>query len=179
MSAQHRRQLVAFFIVAFAAVLLIGNGLHNQSLRDIINGKSRIPTAIATGVTISLGQLSTEVGGSARGTTPTQPALVPATSDQAAGRTPTIRTTSLVRTSPGHSERAGKAQRAAQNSKAQNSKAQAKSTTKGNARSDSLVRARTDVTVSGSDKSTAGHGKKAHAKKHGKKHGKKHRRHRR
>jgi hypothetical protein len=174
MSAQHRRQLLAFFIVAFAAVLLIGTGLHNQSLRDIINGKSHIPTAIATGVTISQGQLSTEAGGSARGTTPTQPALVPATSDQAAGRTPTARTTSPVRTSPGHSERSGKAQRAAQSSKTSAKR------TKGTARSDSLVVARTGVTLSGSDKSTAGHGKKAHAKKaHAKKaHAKKHRQHR-
>jgi len=171
MSAQHRRQLLAFFIVAFAAVLLIGTGLHNQSLHDIINGKARTPTAIASVVTISQGELSIEVGGSARGTTPTQPALVPAISDQAAGRTPTTGTTSPVRTGPGHSERSGKAQPAVQNSKAP-----AKPTTKANARSDGLVGARTGVTVSGSDKSAADHAKNAHAKKA---HAKKHRKHRR
>ena len=171
MSAQHRRQLLAFFIVAFAAVLLLGNGLHNQSLRDMINLKSRTETAIATVVTISEGRLSIEVGGSARGTTPTQPVLAPTTSDQAAGRTPTTRTTSPGRTSPDQSERSGKAQPAAQNSKAP-----AKRATKANARSDSLF-GRTGVTVSGSDKSTANQGKKADTKKgHGKKaHGKKHR----
>ena len=151
MSAQHRRQLLAFFIVACAAVLLIGNALHNQSL-DPFNGRSRPREAIAAVVTITPDQSSLENGGSARGTTATEPAPV------------TSSTASPVRTGPGRSDQAPKAQPAAQKSKASAQKHTSQRPTQGNAR----TAYRTDL-VSGDDEPATGHGKKAHAKKHGKK----------
>jgi hypothetical protein len=158
MSAEHRRQLLAFSIVALAAFLLIGNALHNQfSTRD---GQARTPAAvaaIAAGPTISSGKSNVEPGGAARGTTVIEPAAPPAASGT------TSVTSSPLRAAPGHSDRARKADRAAQRS-------QSSAQEQGTRRSASTG---SDDTVT-SNARAAGDGKTAHAKKHGTKHGKKH-----
>ena len=157
MSAEHRRQLLAFSIVALAAFLLIGNALHNQFSTG--DGQTRTPAAsaaIAAGPTISSGQSSVEPGGAARGTTVIEPASPRATSGT------TSVTSSPLRAAPGHSDRARKADRAAQRSQ---SSAQKQATQRS-------ARTGSDDTVA-SNARAAGDGKKAHAKKHGKKHGKK------
>lgn len=157
MSAEHRRQLLAFFIVALAAVLLIGNGLQNELGR--INDRARTPAVIAAGPTISTGQSSVEPGGSAHGTTVTEPAPAPSTS---------VKTTSVTspaqRAAPGHSDQARKAYRADQRSK---SSAQKHATTRS-------ARSASDDEVTSKARS-AGDGKKAHPKKPGKKAHKHHR----
>jgi hypothetical protein len=160
MSIEHRRQLLAFFIVACAAVLLIGNALHNQSL-DPFNARARSPEAIAAAVTITPGESSVESGGSARGTTA---APAPVSSVATSGGTSTSGTTSPVSTGPGRSEQAPKAQRAAQKSNASAQTRTGQRTTQGNART-----AYRSDSVTGDDTLGGGHGKKAHAKKHGKK----------
>jgi hypothetical protein len=158
MSVEHRRQLLAFFIVALAAFLLIGNGLHAQFGRG--DGSAREApaiAAIAAGPTISTGSSRVDAGGSARGTTAVEPAAAPARS----GRTTSV-TSPPLRAAPGQSNRAPRAERAVQRSK---SSAQ-KHATQRSARSASddqvTIRAR-----------STDDGKKAHAKKHGKKNGKK------
>lgn len=161
MSAEHHRQLLAFFIVALAAVLLIGYGLQNDLGGS--NDRARTPAVIAAGPTISTGQSSVEPGGSAHGTTVTEPASSPTTA---------VKTTSEssppLRAAPGHSDQARRADRADQRSK---SSAQ-KLATERSARSAS------EDQVTSRARSTDD-GKKAHAKKHGKKNGKKaHKRHR-
>lgn len=153
MSAEHRRQLLAFFIVALAAFLLIGNGLQTQFGRG--NEPTRTPAAIAAiaaGPTISSGPSGVDPGGSARGTTAIEPAAAPAPSG---GTTSVI--SSPRRAAPGHSNQAPRADRAVQRAKSSSQK----QATKRSARpgSDDTVTAR----------STSTGGKKAHAKKHGKK----------
>ena len=159
MSAEHRRQLLAFFIVALAAFLLIGNGLHSQPRQG--HDQSRTPAAIAAGVTISTGPSGFDLGGSARGTTAIEPAAAPARS------VTTTVTSSPLRAAPGHSDQARRADRSVQRSQ---SSAQ-KQATKRSARPGS------DDKVTAQGKSAGG--KKAHAKKHGKKHGKKAHKHHR
>lgn len=161
MSVEHRRQLLAFFIVALAAVLLIGNGLQNEFGRSI--DPARTPAVIAAGPTISNGQSSVEPGGSAHGTTVTEPASSPSTS---------VKTTYVasppLRAAPGHSDQARKADRADQRSK---SSAQKHATTRS-------ARSASDDQVT-SRATSAGDGKKARAKQQDKKHGKKaHKQHR-
>ena len=159
MSAEHRRQLLAFFIVALAAFLMVGNGLHNQFGTG--NGQARTPAAIAAaigaGPTISSGQSGDEAGGSARGTTVVQPATSRPTSV-----TTTSVTSAPLRAAPGHSDRARKADRADQRSKSSTQEHATKRSAR-SASDDQVARA-----------NSADDGKKAHAGKHDKKHDKKH-----
>jgi hypothetical protein len=73
MSVEHRRQLLAFFIVALAAVLMIGSGLSNRALPDALDGGPHGGPArqagVASSVSLLTGQPGIEPGGSARGTT--------------------------------------------------------------------------------------------------------------
>lgn len=157
MNAEHHRQLLAFFIVALAAVLLIGSGLQNDLGRN--DDQTRTPAVIAAGPTISTGSSRVDAGGSARGTTVTEPASSPTTS---------VKTTSVappLRVAPGHSDQARRADRADQRSK---SPAQ-KHATKRSARS-----ASGDQVTSRARSADDGK-KKTHAKKHGKKSHKQHR----
>lgn len=53
MSAQHRRPLVAFFVVAIACGLIVGQGLRTQDIFDFIVGRSASsPAVVATSVTL-------------------------------------------------------------------------------------------------------------------------------
>jgi hypothetical protein len=158
MSIEHRRQLLAFFIVAFAAVLLIGNGLGNQVLREGVDGGSGRQAAVASGVTLMPGQTAVELGGSARGTTVVRSDSAPAPSGTTSGRVATHRT-EPVRVGPRRSEQAPSDREVPRKSKAFGQKDTGKRATPGSARtSTARTVADTDTTV---------HGKKAHAKKHG------------
>lgn len=169
MSVEHRRQLLAFFIVALAAVLLIGNGLNNPVLRDAINGGSGRQAAIASGVSLLPGgQTSIELGGSARGTTVIESDSTQAGSGTTHARPATSRVTSPEPDGPGRSDQSPNAKAPAQKSKTSDQKHTGRRTTPGSTR----------TTLSGArvtDDGTTVHGKKGHAKKdHAKKHGKKH-----
>ena len=167
MSIEHRRQLLAFFVVALAAVLLIGNGLHNR-FPDRTNDRPGNPAIIASGPTFNPGPSSVELGGSARGTTTAEPARVPVTSDTTTARTSTSRT-SPVRTGPGHSDGAQQAPRAVQRSSSSAKEPVTQRSARTAYRSGVLAQ-RGYASASRSDTSATGHGNKAHAKKHGKKH---------
>jgi hypothetical protein len=105
MSVEHRRQLLAFFIVALAAVLMIGNGLGNQVLRDAVNGGSTRQAAISSGVSLVPGPARIELGGSARGTTAVESGSAAAASGSRTDRPGRSRAASPVRTAPGRSDR--------------------------------------------------------------------------
>jgi len=107
MSAEHRRQLLAFFLVALASVLMIGNGLNNSAFRDAINGGGHgRPAAIAAGVTIVPGLTSVGLGGSAHGTTVVEPDPAPPSSGTIRTRTRESRGSSPILFAPGHSDKA-------------------------------------------------------------------------
>jgi len=168
MSVEHRRELVAFFIVALAAVLLIGNGLNNQALRDAISGGSERQAAIASGVSLVPGQTSIELGGSARGTTVIESDPARAGSSTTSDRRSTSPSTASEPAGPGRSEKTPNAKAPAQKPKTSDQKHTGKRTSPGSTR----------TTLSGArvtDDGTTVHGKSGHAKKdHARKHGKKH-----
>jgi hypothetical protein len=163
MSVEHRRQLLAFFIVALAAVLLIGNGLNDSALRDAIRGGSSDQAAIATGVTLVPGQAGIELGGSARGTTVIES---DSASGTAAAHLATSRGKSPVRVAPGRSAQAPSARGSVQTSKSSAQKHVGKRSTLRSARTSDARLVDDGTTAHG----TTAHGKKAHGKKaHGKK----------
>jgi len=167
MSVEHRRQLLAFSIVALAAVLMIGNGMTNQALRDAINGGSARQAAIASGVSLVPGQTSIELGGSARGTTAVASDSEPTASGARAERPGRSRGSSAQGAAVGQADRTPNAKKVAPTTKTHGPKRVAKSPTI-SARTSSDGEVTDDGTKVHAKKGTKAHGKKAHGKKNGK-----------
>ena len=164
MSVEHRRQLLAFFVVALAAVLMIGNGLNNQALRDAVTGGSNAQAAISSGVSLVPGQTGVELGGSARGTTAVASDPSAVASGSRTDRPGKSRGSSAQGAAVGHSDRTPNARKSESTAKSHGPKRVGKSPTIG-ARTSTDGRVADDGTKVHAKKS---HGKKAHAKKHGK-----------
>jgi hypothetical protein len=168
MSVEHRRQLLAFLIVALAAVLMIGNGMNNQALRDALNGGSGPQAVVASGVSLVPGQTGLELGGSARGTTAVESDSAPAASRPNTDRQGKSRGASLGKVAPGQSDRSPSAGNGGQQLTDHGSRHTFKAST-GSARTSSDGRVTDDGKQVHAKKA---HSKKAHGKKHAKKDGK-------
>jgi hypothetical protein len=168
MRVEHRRQLLAFFVVALVAVLLTGNAIYGNQSGP---GRARTPAAITAGVTISPGQWNIGLGGSARGTTAEPPASPgPGTAVQSSGRTPTAG--APARTTTRRAHRAQKALGTAHRAAAAKRTRQHAALRQAEAAFTSYVlRAyRTQVATRGTGTQGAHHAAKTHAKAHHRRH---------
>lgn len=169
MSVEHRRQLLAFSIVALAALLMIGNGLNDRALPNAIDGGSTRQAAIASGVSLVPGQVDIELGGSARGTTAVESTSAAAASGSRTDRPGKSRGSSAQGAAVGHSDRTPNARKAGAPIRSNGPKRVGKSPTIA-ARTSSDGRLSDDGMKLQSQKAQGkrAHGKKAHARKSGK-----------